>query len=421
MSRKDKSVKDQVISLEKIIEKKEAEIFCLKSIIDHIPGDVYWKNQQGIYIGINATGSESLRKMGFIWKSNDIVGKTDFDLYEEKTAKKFRKNDLQVMKTGTENSMEETAILPSGEKIVQLSTKRPLWDENGKVIGIVGNTIDITYLKKIEEDLRTAKEAAEKAHQAEVELKKTKHQLEGAKLISGSIAHEIRTPLATIKFAVFGVKNTLSKLTSVNEIVGKKYPSIKTVKNDEIANMKDALDSVNKKVDQANMIINMLLTKLQSVDFEFSGFSICSASICIQDALDEFVVPDNMTHKIDFNKDNDFEFLGNDTLVKHVIMNLLKNAIFYILKAAKGEITIWLEQHTETNEIHFKDTGTGIAAKILPHIFDSFFTTESSTGTGVGLAFSKMVMQSHRGSINCMSVKGKYTEFILSFPKLDNL
>jgi signal transduction histidine kinase len=56
----------------------------------------------------------------------------------------------------------------------------------------------------------------------------------------------------------------------------------------------------------------------------------------------------------------------------------------------------------------------------LPHIFDSFFTTESSTGTGVGLAFSKMVMQSHQGKIECASVEGEYTEFILSFSHLDS-
>ena len=73
----------------------------------------------------------------------------------------------------------------------------------------------------------------------------------------------------------------------------------------------------------------------------------------------------------------------------------------------------------ENNEIHFKDTGTGISSQILPHIFDSFFTTESSIGTGVGLAFSKMVMHSHHGEIDCLSKEGEYTEFILSFPKLD--
>src|ERR1700733_10323838 len=116
-----------------------------------------------------------------------------------------------------------------------------------------------------------------------------------------------------------------------------------------------------------------------------------------------------MTCKVNFSKNDDFQFSGNQTLVTHVIMNLLKNAIFYILKAKKGEVNVWLEKHEERNEIHFKDTGTGIKKHILPHIFDTFFTTSSSAGTGIGLAFSKMVMRSHKGDIHCESQEGEYT------------
>jgi two-component system aerobic respiration control sensor histidine kinase ArcB len=408
MSREDKPSHDEIAQLKKILTEKEEEIFRLKSIIDNVPGDVYWKNQEGVYTGISATGSESLRKMGFTWKQGDIIGKTDYDLYDKKTANTFRKNDLQIMKTGIESSKEEEAVLPSGERIVQLSTKRPLWNENGKIVGIVGNTIDITYLKNIEKDLRAAKEAAEKAHQSEEELRKVKYQLEGAKLISGSIAHEIRTPLATIKSTVCIIDNSLRAIIAERNI---------TPQN--VAEIKNELALINKKADQSNTIINMLLTKLQSIDFEFSEFSNCSASDCIKDALSEFPIPHEMRNKISFKKNDDFEFSGNRVLIMHVIMNLLKNALFFVQKAKKGEITIWLEQGETVNKIHFKDTGTGISKKILPHIFDSFFTTESSTGTGVGLAFIKMVMQSHKGSIDCVSEEGEYTEFILSFSRLD--
>jgi two-component system aerobic respiration control sensor histidine kinase ArcB len=408
MSRKEKPSHDEIAQLKKILTEKEEEIFRLKSIIDNVPGDVYWKNQEGIYTGINVTGSESLRKMGFTWKPSDIIGKTDYDLYDKKTADTFRKNDLQIMKTGIESSKEEEAVLPSGERIVQLSTKRPLWNENGKIVGIVGNTIDITYLKNIEKDLRAAKEAAEKAHQSEEELRKVKYQLEGAKLISGSIAHEIRTPLATIKSTVCIIDNSLSAIIAERNIPPQ---NVEEIKNE--------LALINKKADQSNNIINMLLTKLQSIDFEFSEFSTCFASDCIKDALSEFPIPHEMLSKISFKENDDFEFLGNRVLIMHVIMNLLKNALFFVQKAKKGAITIWLERSETVNKIHFKDTGTGISKRILPHIFDSFFTTESSTGTGVGLAFIKMVMQSHKGSIDCVSEEGEYTEFILSFPRLD--
>ena len=65
MERKRKSDNDEIDKLKKIISKKENEIFYLNSIIDNVPGDVYWKNKNGVYIGMSARGSESLRKMGF--------------------------------------------------------------------------------------------------------------------------------------------------------------------------------------------------------------------------------------------------------------------------------------------------------------------------------------------------------------------
>jgi len=550
-----KNMDDEINNLKKTIMQKDAEISQLKILIDTIPGDIYWKDKNGVYIGMSARGRESLHKMGFKWHLEDIVGKTDYDLFDKNIAEEYRKHDSEVLQKGIEIAKEEPVMSPSGAKIIQLSTKQPLRNRQGKVVGIIGNTIDITYLKQLEKEIRyekeasekaneiiqiitkslnyifwkdihgiyqgcndnfahvagfespkqvigkndlqmkwgkftaeiyqaedkeiietgkpilnkevpmiveegseqylsvskvplyndngsivgvlgihiditrqketekkliLAKEKAEKAREAEEKLVKVQYQLEGAKLISSSIAHEIRTPLATIKSGMHGLENSIGKLIAVNQFACKENLPIETVTHKEILDMKKAVYLVNKKVDQSNMIINMLLTKLQSINFEFQEFSICSASQCIQNGISDFIIPDNMIDKVKFNKDHDFQFFGNSTLITHVIMNLLKNAIFYILKANKGEITVWLAQKAKTNEIHFKDTGTGIAPQVLPQIFDSFFTTESSTGTGVGLAFSKMVMHSHQGEISCTSQLGEYTEFILSFPKLDN-
>lgn len=62
-----------------------------------------------------------------------------------------------------EQSFEEPITLPNGKTIIQLSIKRPFYNEKGEVAGIVGNTIDITHFKEAESELRQAKERAEKA------------------------------------------------------------------------------------------------------------------------------------------------------------------------------------------------------------------------------------------------------------------
>lgn len=90
--------------------------------------------------------------------------------------------------------------------------------------------------------------------------------------------------------------------------------------------------------------------------------------------------------------------------------------MYYIKDAGKGNIKIWLETNENFNQLHFKDTGKGISKDFLPKIFDSF-TTKTYHGSGIGLPFCKMVMQSYGGKIVCNSIEGECTEFILNFPK----
>lgn len=382
----------------------------LYNIMNNVPHTIFWKNRESVFLGCNETFAQSAQ----LHSPEDIVGLTDYDLpWKKSESDTYRADDKAIMDSDKPRlNMEETQTLSDGTIITLLTSKVPLHDKNGDVNGVLGVYTDITAQKNLEKQL--------KSKEIEDELKRTTHLLEGAKLISGSIAHEIRTPLATIKSTIWNIERTLSQLISTYQKISQVKTSINSIIEQKMEDIKKGFNIINKKVDQSNIIINMLLTKLQSINFEFSEFDLCFADDCVQDALNEFPVPDKMTSKINFNNSNNFQLLGNRTLVTHVIMNLLKNAIFYILKARKGEVTIWLENHTTKNEIHIKDTGTGIKEQILSRIFDSFFTTDSSTGTGVGLAFSKMVMQSHKGGIHCKSKEGEYTEFILSFPVLDN-
>lgn len=371
----------------------------LYNIINNVPHTIFWKNQESVFLGCN----EVFSKFAQLNSPEEVVGLTDYDLpWQNSESDAYRADDKVVMENDQPRlNIEETQTLADGTTIILQTSKVPLHDKQGQVNGVLGVYTDITEKKNYEKILENAKRDAD-------ELKKTKHLLEGAKLISGSIAHEIRTPLATIKSTVWNMSNMITELMFAEKSDPKK-----------IEKLKKATNIINKKVDQSNSIINMLLTKLQSIDFEFSDYKTCSAKVCISDALDKFLIPHDVLGKINFNKNNDFSFYGNQVLIEHVLMNLLKNALFFITKADKGVISIWMEKHETCNQIHFNDTGTGISAKIMPHIFDTFFTTETSTGTGVGLAFSKMVMQSHQGNIDCLSEEGEYTKFILTFPKID--
>ena len=102
-----------------------------------------------------------------------------------------------------------------------------------------------------------------------------------------------------------------------------------------------------------------------------------------------------------------------------MLFNLLKNAIYYVKAANKGNmkgvIQIWLESDGKYNVLHFKDVGKGMPEATLHHVFDPFFT-KTDHGAGIGLTFCKSVMESYGGKIGCASKEGEFTEFVLSFP-----
>jgi len=98
-----------------------------------------------------------------------------------------------------------------------------------------------------------------------------------------------------------------------------------------------------------------------------------------------------------------------------VVFNLLKNALYSINSALKGEVTITLKPGKGANSILFRDTGEGVAPDVLAKIFDEFFSMREE-GTGVGLAFCRRTMRSFDGDIACDSELGVYAEFAISLP-----
>jgi signal transduction histidine kinase len=117
--------------------------------------------------------------------------------------------------------------------------------------------------------------------------------------------------------------------------------------------------------------------------------------------------------------ERDFEYIGDPILTNHILFNLVKNALRAIANAGRGTITITLKPDVKYNRLTFRDTAAGIAKEFLPKMFKLFESQSTAQGgTGIGLAFCKLIMQSYGGDIVCDSVEGEYTEFTLTFPCL---
>jgi len=374
---------------------QDYEIY-LENIIERIPYFIFWKNTESVYLGCNQRFANLVGKHS----PKEVVGKTDFDLdWGEGEPELYIQGDREVMQGNPRVNIEEILVRPDGSKIVMLVNKLPLRDQYGHCIGILGTSTDITAIKNTQE-----------------KLKKAEGRLDGMLLLSASIAHELRTPLTSIRAGVQTLIDLLPKLfDAYRQAKGHNLP-VKPIPEKVLNFTQDSLERIDHSAKQAHQTIDMILVSISADEANLKRTDLCSMRQCITTALAEFSFQPGKAALVHLETIEDFNFYGSERLIKHVMFNLLRNALYFIEKVGKGEIFIWTSQQEGFNVLHFKDTGQGIPEQTLPKIFDRFFTEGSHRGTGVGLSFCKMVMESLGGRIECLSQWNEYAEFVLYFP-----
>lgn len=115
------------------------------------------------------------------------------------------------------------------------------------------------------------------------------------------------------------------------------------------------------------------------------------------------------------------QFLGDELLIRRLLLNLCDNALKY---TSQGKIELSLRNAGATIDLAISDTGAGIPADDLPHIFDRFYRADKSRssktgGTGLGLSICKWIVTAHQGEIKLNSVLGSGTTVCISFPAIN--
>jgi PAS domain S-box-containing protein len=122
----------------------------LRALIDNIPDFIYVKDAQSRFIVANPYMA---RMMG-AETPGELLGKTDFDFYPKEVAKGFYEDEQKMLRSGQSlYNHEETSLDSAGNKVHLLTTKVPLRDNEGRIIGIAGIGRDITKRKKVENEL----------------------------------------------------------------------------------------------------------------------------------------------------------------------------------------------------------------------------------------------------------------------------
>lgn len=181
-------VDDLIYKFNNILNVKKQE---MDSIINMIPGILYWKDNKGNYLKTN----QSILAGGM--STDSLVGKNDLDVWPEK-AEELKIHDQEVMRT-KKSSIKEETTLEKGVKKHYIAQKVPYFNQDNQVIGVIGLSIDITERKRLEE------ETIRQKNQLEKKLKFQKSYLK-------TFGYDTVNALKTISDAIENIEKRLMQL-----------------------------------------------------------------------------------------------------------------------------------------------------------------------------------------------------------------
>lgn len=227
--------------------------------------------------------------------------------------------------------------------------------------------------------------------------------------VAATIAHEMRTPLATIRNQSRILSRCLPDLLAGYQRAVEAQLVAPTLSMPQLQYLHQINQYIENEISRSNFIVDMMLASARAGTLVRSDFANYSIKKCVDEALASYPFETSMREKVRVRGSEDFTFFGSDVLLVYVLYNLFKNALHAIKAAGRGEVEIRLTGR----QLMITDTASGIPDDVLPHVFEPFYSTG---GTGMGLAFCRKVITAFGGNIRCESQAGKYTRFALSFP-----
>ena len=278
-----------------------------------------------------------------------------------------------------------------------LTSAAPIRARSGEVLGAVQTFTDITALKELEEELRQAKEQAERANNAKSEF-------------LAHMSHEIRTPLSAI--------------TGLTEVL---LPHVQNSRQQEFLSL--ILESARSLQGIIGGILDFSRIERGKVEMHPRDFELAEA---VARALDVFALPaqeKGLTLSLDIDRSAPQRVVGDPDLIGQVLRNLVSNAVKYTERGGV-RVNVSVEEAAdgiaEDGGVRLRfavsDTGIGIPPGRLDRLFQSFSRVQDSSfqvkreGAGLGLAISKRLVELMGGTIGVETAKGEGSTFWFSVP-----
>jgi len=370
--------------------------FLLQNLLKNLPDHIYFKDRESRFILVNP----AMAKIMGLRSAQAAIGKTDWDIFTEEHASAALADEQEILRTG--NPMvgkDEKETWPDGSISWVTTTKLPLRDNKGEIVGTFGISRNITErkhaeeaLKKAVEDLQLSRDQLKIAHQQLMQAER----LETVGRMAAGIAHEVQNPLQILLMSL----DYLSQSITVRDPV-----------------LDGVLGEMRSATKRADTIIRGLLDFSHSDDLELKAQDL---NALVTNAL-ALVKHDLNQNQINLQTEltPDLPLLALDGMkIEQVFVNVFTNACHAMPKGGTLTVKTFAERLAETRRdpgsreagrfyagdtvviVDIEDTGSGIAPELLRKIFDPFFTTKTTgKGTGLGLAIVKRIIDLHCGII----------------------
>ncbi|UCH14903.1 MAG: PAS domain S-box protein, partial [Bacteroidales bacterium] len=391
----------------------------LRTLIDNMPDVIYIKDSQSRFIAGN---KKVAAVMGTSLKN--LIGKTDFDFYTYELASRFYNDEQTIIKTGHPKiNYEEPGLDEKGNRIVVSTTKIPLKNKNGEVVGIVGIGRDITRLKNVEKELRENSEDLQNTNQLleerQEEIQQQSEELavqtENLTRANKELERLNKTKDKFFSIIAHDLKNPFHAIIGFSELLSKDFHDMDDKQKIGL------IELINVSSESAFSLLENLLqwARTQTDKIKFSPENIDIHSIVESTLNLHKISAEKKKIEIKSHVKKNYTAYADKNMVTTVIRNLVSNALKFT--KSNGKIEISCDGTEKSVEVTISDNGVGINKDNIDNLFriDSYYSTSGTlgeSGTGLGLIICKEFIEKNGGKISVVSEEGKGSAFTFSLP-----